>query len=235
MPNHIKNRIQIIGDPDLVKKVIDSITTHHKKREHYSFDGGRTYTKYIDDDNVEYGWLDEKTNIFKRREGEPVEGVPEGYVPYFDDAWDQLPDFGKIVKPPLDDPAYNDEPSQSEVDHLPNWWGNWNRENWGVKWNSYCCQKVSEDIFTFETPWSGVPDLIEKLGQKFPDVEIKYEWSSEDIGYNCGIMSMSDGVSQIRSLEGGSRESYELAFQLRPDYKSNYKLKDDNYVYNDDE
>ena len=95
-----------------------------------------------------------------RRCEESVEGVHEGYLPLFDKTWDHLPDFNKIVASPSDDPTYNDEPSQDEVSHLPNWWGTWNRANWGTKRNSYSCEKESDDTFTFETYWNGVPNLI---------------------------------------------------------------------------
>lgn len=110
-------------------------------------------------------------------------------------------------------------------------WYDWSVENWGTKWNAYSCEKVSPNIYDFETAWSGVPDLIELLSKKNPDVRILYKYSDEDTGSNCGIGEYLNGRIEFNQFESQSKEAYELAFELRPDRKENYHLVGDKYEY----
>lgn len=74
-------------------------------------------------------------------------------------------DLAKCVTPPNTD-AYNNiyEKSQEEISDDPTFWYNWNRVNWGTKWNTYACKYEWIDTssggtqsfveFDFETAWS---------------------------------------------------------------------------------
>jgi hypothetical protein len=110
-------------------------------------------------------------------------------------------------------------------------WYDWSIENWGTKWNSTECLKFAENTYDFITAWSGVPELILKMSESFSDVTILYKYSDEDTGHNCGIGEFKNGETDFRQLEGGSREAYELAFELRPDRAENYQLVGDKYEY----
>lgn len=114
-------------------------------------------------------------------------------------------------------------------------WYEWSIENWGTKWNSSECEKVSDNVYDFQTAWSGVPDLIEKMSKAFPTVKIVYKYSDEDTGHNCGIGEYQNGEVSFKELEGGSNEAYEMAFELRPDRKVDYQLVGDKYKYVDSE
>lgn len=113
-------------------------------------------------------------------------------------------------------------------------WYGWAPANWGTKWNSYCCKKVNDNTFTFETAWSGVPDLMEEMSRVCPNVTFEYAWSDEDTGNNCGLATFKAGLSDVNKLENGSNEAYELAFELRPDYKEYYELVDGEYQHKED-
>lgn len=106
-------------------------------------------------------------------------------------------------------------------------WYSWNIDNWGTKWNSYDCEKVSNNEFIFETAWSNVSELLCLIKKEFANVDIFYEYSDEDTGQNCG----SGFLPECMSLKNGSKEAYELAFKLRPDHKEDYKLIDGEYKY----
>jgi hypothetical protein len=110
-------------------------------------------------------------------------------------------------------------------------WYDWSCKYWGTKWNSSECKKYADNVYDFTTAWSGVPDLIEKMSKAAPLVKIIYKYSDEDTGHNCGIGEYQNGVIYFNKMEGGSKESYEMAFELRPDRKENYKLVDDGYEY----
>jgi hypothetical protein len=114
-------------------------------------------------------------------------------------------------------------------------WYGWCIEYWGTKWNSYSCEKESDNVYTFETAWSGVPKLIEKMSQQFPKVKILYKYSDEDTGSNCGVGEYQGGEVSFNKLLSGSNEAYELAFELRPSRKEYYKMIDGEYKYSEDE
>ena len=116
----------------------------------------------------------------------------------------------------------------------PSWYG-WSIENWGAKWNSSECEKISDTIFDFVTANSGVPKLIEKMSLKFADVKINYEYADEDTGCNCGVGTYFNGENVFGKLENSSIEAYELAFKLRPGIKENYRLVDGKYEYVDED
>ncbi len=114
-------------------------------------------------------------------------------------------------------------------------WYNWAVANWGTKWNAYQQEKPENNVIMFETAWAGVPDLIDKLSVRFPEVSFTYKWSDEDTGCNCGTGSYKNGELEINRPENCSREAYELAFELRPHYKEYYKLVGDTYEYIDED
>ena len=94
-----------------------------------------------------------------------------------------------------------------------NCWFEWCRKNWGTKWNAFRSSE-SDNVIEFETAWNGVPELISKLGVIFPDVIFEYLFADEDIGYNVGKIEFKDTIIKNTFLMGGSKEAYELAFDL---------------------
>ena len=72
-------------------------------------------------------------------------------------------------------------------------WYEWANAKWGTKWNSYENEYNGHDSITFWTAWSCPILVIEALSKKFPDVEIRVEYASEDIGLNCGSITLENG------------------------------------------
>ena len=103
MPNHVKNSITINADAATVQQIVSELSTHYPKVESTDYDGNLIF----ENANGSYGWLDPKTNKFKRRDMEDVDGVPEGYEQKYNDAWTRFPDFSKIVECPLEDVESN--------------------------------------------------------------------------------------------------------------------------------
>lgn len=96
MPNYIKNRIEILGETEEVKKLVERFSTNFEKTKNKSFNGNTIYQN----DKGGIGWLDEDTNEFTRRDMEPVSGVPDGYEILYIDEWSRFPDFNKILPKP---------------------------------------------------------------------------------------------------------------------------------------
>lgn len=125
-------------------------------------------------------------------------------------------DFNKII--PAPDYIYQGNLGQEEREKYgKNNWYDWNRLNWGTKWNSYGysgdgIKDFDGKTITFETAWNSVPCIIKKLSEQYPDIEFEYSYSDEDFGYNVGAMKYKAGM-QLSSYipDGGTREAIELA------------------------
>lgn len=114
------------------------------------------------------------------------------------------------------------------------YWYDWAIDNWGTKWNAYS-QEIDGGVIRFETAWSGIPALIERLCKVFPGNTFDYKWADEDTGSNVGHMIFMDGVQFFENIpESQSREAYDLRFELCPSDKEYYKLVGDTYEYDDE-
>ena len=236
MPNHIKNRIEIIGTRKQVKSIFKKYNTHHKAKLNRAYDD-TIICKETETKEFSVGWFNEKLGVFKRRDEADVNGLPDGWEFEINDAYDHFPDFEKVITPPENifrGDLGAKEKEMCKRENRPTW-RDFNIKNWGTKWNSYSCDKLEYNVFTFETAWAGVPKIMEAISEEFPDVEILYEYADENLAYNCGIIKYKNGTQDINILEGGTKEAYDLAFKLRPDWKEDYKLVNGNYECVDDE
>ena len=230
MPNHIKNRIEIIGDLNLINELIEEFSTYHHA-EINKTDNGLFICRAGEGHG--FGWLNSSTGEFERRNEKTVIGIPEGWKVEVNDSFLHFPDFNKIIPQPSNIFKGNLGEKEREMclrEGRPNWY-DWNIENWGTKWGAYSCQKIALNIYTFETAWSAVPKLIDAMAMKYPDLKVEYKWADEDTGYNVGFYIYHNGKVEMKQIEGGSREAYELAFELRPDIKELYHLVDGEYEY----
>lgn len=228
MPNHIKNRIEITGTKEQKRNFFKKFNTYYKAKLHRAYDGSIICTKK--DGGI--GWFCEKTGVFKQREKEDVIGIPEGFNMEIEDAFDHFSDFEKVIPQPKNIFKGNlsrEDEIKCVAEGIPTWY-EWNKQNWGTKWNSYFCEKKDDNIFIFETAWCGVPIIVEEMSKQFPEIEIVYEFADEDIGYNTGYYKLKNGIIEELIFKGGSKESYDLAFKLRPERKNYYKLVNNNYI-----
>lgn len=231
MPNHIKNRMTINATPEVVESIYNEFNTYVPASIYKSMDG-RFICKDTTVEGFSCGWLDPHTGVFEQRGLTPQNGIPQDWEVEIKPEVNAFPDFKKVIPPPLD-PVYDSKNSQ---DHNPNWWYNWNRQNWGTKWNSYHHEKEKWNVFTFNTAWNSPVVIIKQMSLKFPDVEFTLEYSDEDTGYNCGELKIGAGIALSENIpEGGSKEAYDLAFKLRPNYREYYKLVDGEYEAIEDE
>jgi hypothetical protein len=78
-------------------------------------------------------------------------------------------------------------------------WYNWNSTNWGSKWDFCDVEWISRDwengevMLEFWTAWSPVPDVLQKLSEQNPDVEMTYRFHDEGGGF-YGTYSFSEGM-----------------------------------------
>lgn len=151
-------------------------------------------------------------------------------------------DFNKIT--PMPKWVFQGDLSSADEEKYgaENCWYEWSTENWGTKWNAYSQpdDRNTENTIYFQTAWSGVPKLIEKLAWIFPNVTLEYAYADEDFGHNVASYTFKDTDVSSFVPDGGSKSAYELAMSIcgyEPyDVDMVYNEEIDNYVYiNEDE
>ena len=237
MPNHVKNKLELIGSIEDIERMFSMFNTHKPASLKITHDN----LVICRDKNAKdwsCGWFNLKTGMFKRRGMDNISGLPDGWELEILQPVDMFPDFEKVIAPPEN--IFNGDLGEEErqmciKEGRPNWY-DWNVANWGTKWNSYSHEKESYNVFTFETAWSSVVAIVLEMSKKFPEVEIVYSYADENTGYNCGILRFKGGELLSKNIPaGGSCEAYELAFSLRPDIAEEYKLVDGEYEYVEEE
>lgn len=104
------------------------------------------------------------------------------------------------------------------------YWYDWQCANWGTKWNSYQCEIISDNSFSFQTAWSSIPKVFLEISSQFPEIEIEYKYADEDTGSNCGILKFLNGKMINEYLpESCSNEAYELSLSINTDHKKYFR------------
>lgn len=233
MPNHIKNRLKLIGSIEQIQSVFEKYSNHIPAELNKAHDG--TIICKSKSEDLSFGWFNQKTGEFDQRGKEKVIGLPDEYEFEINQAKDCFPSFEKIIAPP-DCDEYKDLPNQESVRNHPNWWHTWNINNWGSKWGGYSYETLQFGVYTFETAWSGVPDLMLELSKQNPEIEFEYTYADEDTGCNVGKFVFKNGeVVSNAIIENCSKEAYDIAFELRPESQEYYELVDGNYEYIDED
>jgi hypothetical protein len=92
-------------------------------------------------------------------------------------------------------------------------WYKWCLENWGTKWDAMNAMVYSQNnsaIFFFQTAWDGVPMLIDKLHELFPNLKFEYMYADEDFTCNCGVgFTNENGEFEFRVIEDASDEAFQ--------------------------
>lgn len=108
-------------------------------------------------------------------------------------------------------------------------WYEWSIATWGTKWNAYNQEFDEPNVLWFDTAWSGVPQLIQKLSEKFPDVEFDYAYADEDLGSNVGRGIVRNGEINMTIPDNGSNEAFEIMFYVKPGIDKYFELTDEGY------
>jgi hypothetical protein len=199
VPNHVTNKI--VASP----AVIDAIT------------------RVMTDEEVADARLSDAQRAvnYKNRTGNDW--------PYADDDaekyTDRFADFAMVVPEPenmFKDGCNMQHPHVVDGHTFDHCWSDWNRNNWGTKWNAYDThiEPIEGDLceLRFDTAWSHPFPVVEALAKLFPEEQIKVWWADEDMGQNVGWYVIEPGVeldfSIVHDLTG-TDEGMELACQLK--------------------
>lgn len=228
MPNYIKNRLTIYGDNSLTKELLSFI--HGGKNER----GGEIY---IDFDKI----------IPCPEEIKSVGEIDSNLIYHVRNKYDVKPHNNPLIAALEVQNRQNLRPVRPDEQETFEkaciayettgfiYWHDWNAAMWGTKWNAFSQEKIGKRVIEFETAWSGAGKVIEALIAKFTDLNIELKWADEDTGSNAGILKSIDGKPYYWRPENQSLDAYELAFDLRPHYREDYRLVDGKYEYVDEE
>lgn len=120
-------------------------------------------------------------------------------------------------------------------------WYEWCTANWGTKWNAYDCTPMDKnsEAIEFNTAWDRVDDILCEISEKFLEIEIRYRWADENLGFNVGEEIFQFGDIQEENIPvNGSKEAYEMAADIRgislKEYGMYYSENSGSYEYQED-
>jgi hypothetical protein len=211
MPNHIQNRLTIVGENyDLIKSEISS--------EDRQIDFNQIISKPIELDIDQDSYLYPLSNQFSAKE--------------------PLLDIMKKLKARSSEETnknfFQGLSNYLKYGHAT--WYSWCLENWGTKWNAYGQndERNSDNVIYFQTAWSSPIPVIKALSEKYPNNEFKIEYADEDTGSNCGSIVFKNGVMIIKTIfENQSKAAYDMYFKLNPTDIKHYQLVGGAYEYID--
>lgn len=99
-------------------------------------------------------------------------------------------------------------------------WYEWCVANWGTKWNSHSVYIINDNEIEFDTAWSCPVPILVELSNQFKDVEIEVEYADEDIGHNCGTITIKNGeIEDMMELDGDVEFALEVKGYSEEDIK----------------
>lgn len=230
MPNHIQSKLVITGDADIIRRLIDTISTPKE-------DEGST--RYIDFEKII-----PMPEWYKTSESSSESNLSLAVYLYNTDRIDEL---NRICSYFNTDKLYaivegtdeylkyfnkGEEIYKMYKKYGATSWYDWSLNNWGTKWNAYSTSTGdmdNENKFTlyFQTAWSHPYPVLEKLVSMFPELEFDYKFADEDFSYNTGTGYGSEGVLTMCYPNGGSDEAVKLYIECWDEDEEDY-YKDEN-------
>lgn len=80
-------------------------------------------------------------------------------------------------------------------------WYDWSIINWGTKWNAYSNEQVGDDMIIFSTAWDEPSPIVQKLSEKYPNIEIEHLYADEFEGNKEGYKIYFGGKAVEKSTE----------------------------------
>lgn len=230
MPNHIQNRLTVIGDKGEVKKVFEAIAS-------VDAEGNKLQ---IDFDKIKP--MPPSLQITSGSNGEMAHqllfgGKKQKFFPIDDE--EQRKRFKAMpvaAQKEAVELAIKYQYNLANFGHAT--WYDWSIEHWGTKWNAYDQNddRNSEDCIYFQTAWSGPFPVIRHLSTLFYKVTLRLEFADEDSGSNAGLVEFKNGEVVTEDIPANdSKEAYDLYFDLHPGRIEDYEFVDGTYRYKDEE
>ncbi len=92
-------------------------------------------------------------------------------------------------------------------------WYHWSIANWGTKWNA-CDTYIKGNVIEFNTAWSPVPIVIERLSKMYPNLQIDYLYAEEQMGVSTGHFIFKNGQACGQAYDDYDVTAYETSCEL---------------------
>lgn len=102
-------------------------------------------------------------------------------------------DFEKIIPMPKHIFRGNLGPKEEAQYGKENCWYEWSINNWGTKWNCYNISIDDDGGICFDTAWATPIPIFEALSKRFKSLKFEVHYADEDMGNNCGIITLKGG------------------------------------------
>ena len=209
MPNHITNVIQFDCTPDEFEKIAESIRVEGDFLGSVDFNTLIPMPPELDIEAGSRGerGLQEYKEYLNEMKGAKTDADKQKVEMKYADTKTYDPQMMELGK------QYYENIEKYGSPH----WYDWCTEHWGTKWNAYDCSEVVSDDreLCFHTAWSAVPEILQKLSEKYPEVSMQYRWADEDIGFNVGEASFKNGrIAEFHVPEPGSRTAFEMSADI---------------------
>lgn len=228
MPNWCVNQVDISGDESEIAKLIEFV-----KGDNDGFDfskivpipDSKFYSISDEQNHFQCGCKDEWTALTDLPKEETIRYVDGKEVKELDYQHERQVNGKKIVRGTPDKSTLrgfvDSEFGGTELcpDHLvprntnhPDWWYNWNVENWGTKWGAgeVWHDRTDNDSkvegttsYNFDTAWSPAEPVIAALAEKFPTLTITHRYCEGGMGY-AGQVIFLNGNEISRDEYGGN-------------------------------
>ena len=186
MPNWVITRIYITGPEDKIKEFEDKAIRLEEEKV-FSFD--RINKRPEELDNTTSPPPKPKKIKVKTQLGEELE------IEEISDCNNATPEMCKDL--------------ESRFGHS-NWY-DWNRCNWGTKWD--CSESIysqEDKMLEFQSAWACPEEIIAEMSEMFPNLQFNGSYADEDFGSNAGYIE--NGVPY--AFDASSEEACETAATL---------------------
>jgi hypothetical protein len=226
MPNHIQNRLHLIGEDSEVEKVMIAIKGKYDDGQEMQIDFNKIKPMPLDLNIESDGFLMPLENSFCVNDS-------------FKNSLDKLREYAEKS------PTRADKTIENFIKGVTNYikyghatWHGWSCENWGTKWNAYgqSDKRNTNDTIYFQTAWNAPIDLIVALSEAFPTVKFQFDYADEDSSSNTGKLKISKGeITEKHQPPSRSIEAYDIYFELHPEDKERFRLVNGTYEYIDED
>lgn len=199
MPNHVTNRLTIVGNEQEVAKCLAEIKGT-QENQFIDFNTFAPIPKELEGTTA-------PTKILTQKQYDEQEArITKGELTDIEKSWGVSRGITKEMS----------EKFQEEFGH-DNWY-DWQVANWGTKWNAYDQYSDGNNFIEFSTAWSTPYHAITALSVKYPTLRFEVEFADEDFGHNVGKYTFLDGECVDKNIpKGGSPEALRMAMEIRGD------------------
>lgn len=223
MPNHVRNIITIEGAPGEKKKFFETYFSSDDEGKPY-FD----FNKVIPEpEGIGIEIHSGIENMIKNALKLPTHSNPLiAELEAMNRAWTPGP---QTLTP--EEYKLFEQGLKNYREHGYIYWYDWRCDMWGTKWGAYSNERLSDSSFQFDTAWSHPEPIMVELSKQMPSLIFNAKYADEDTGSNVGRVRYEAGTFSAQDIENLSKEAYDLAFEIRPDRRENYRWNESSGKY----